>query len=312
MQPLYHFGRGKAKLIPYALLFPGLGLFLLISVGPSIATAIFSFTDISGVPGTPWNWVWLDNYKEFFFLGVGVRDNLAPFFRTLIFCFYVTTIQTIVSLGVAILLNKGLRGTKFFRALFFIPVILGVTIQGLIWNLFLYPLDGPAQTILQLFGTHSDFLGSPQTAFSWVIFVQIWANMGYSMVIFLAGLQSVPRDLIEAGLIDGANSWQSFRYITFPLISATFTSNVLIAIIGSLQSWALLLVLTGGQFETSLLGYQIFRIAFGGSATSGGGSSAGTLRQGYAAAISMVQFFMILAITLISRFYLNRREEHYS
>ncbi len=304
MDAPYHFGRGWSRLVPYLLLIPGLGLYLLIGLGPSIATAFLSFTDISGVPGSPWHWIGLANYQEFLFLGVGARDNLQPLIRTLIFCFFVTTVQTAISLLIAALLNLALRGTRFFRSLFFIPVILGVTIQGLIWNLFLYPLDGPAQKILELFGTRSDFLGSPQTAFAWVIFVQIWANMGYSMMIFLAGLQTVPNELIEAGYIDGTNNWTSFRDIVFPLLTPILTVNVLLAIIGSLQSWAIVLVLTGGQFDTSVLGFQIYQTAFAGSS--------GSLRQGYAAAISMVQFAMVLVITVIAQYYLQRREERFA
>jgi len=266
-----------------------------------MATAIFSFTDVSGVPGALWQWIGLKNYSEFLFLGVGVRDNIEPLVRTLIFCFFVTTVQTSISLLVAMLLNLKLKGTNAYRALFFIPVILGVTVNGMMWNLFLYPLDGPAQSILKLFGTRSDFLGSPQSAFAWVIFVQIWSSMGYSMVIFLAGLQNISKELIEAGTIDGATVWQSFYYITFPLLAPTLTTNIMLAVIGSLQSWAIVLVLTGGQFMTSVIGFQIYQNAFGGG-----------MRQGYAASISMIQFLLILVVALVVQTYMRRREERLS
>ena len=199
------------------------------------------------------------------------------------------------------LLNLKLKGTNAYRALFFIPVILGVTVNGMMWNLFLYPLDGPAQSILKLFGTRSDFLGSPQSAFAWVIFVQIWSSMGYSMVIFLAGLQNISKELIEAGTIDGATVWQSFYYITFPLLAPTLTTNIMLAVIGSLQSWAIVLVLTGGQFMTSVIGFQIYQNAFGGG-----------MRQGYAASISMIQFLLILVVALVVQTYMRRREERLS
>ena len=297
----YHFGRGWSRLIPYLLLLPGLLLYLVLGFGPSLATAFFSFTDVSGVPGGSWHWIGLSNYYEFLFLGVGARDNIEPLVRTLIFCFFVTTVQTSISLLIAILLNLKLIGTNFYRALFFIPTVLGVTVNGMIWNLFLYPLDGPAQSILKILGTRSNFLGSPDTAFAWVIFVQIWANMGFSMVVFLAGLQNISKELIEAGLIDGASPWQSFYYITYPLLAPTLTTNIMLAVIGSLQSWAIVLVLTAGQFKTSVLGYQIYQNAFGGG-----------MRQGYAASISMIQFLMILIVALAVQTYLRRREERLS
>ena len=91
-------------------------------------------------------------------------------------------------------------------------MILGVTIQGLVWRLFLYPLGGPVDSVLELFGAHSELLGGrPMEAFLWVVTVQIWANMGITMVIFLAGLQTIPDELTEAARIDGASRWQTFR-----------------------------------------------------------------------------------------------------
>src|SRR5688500_3525248 len=130
MDYTYHFGRGWFRLIPYLLLLPGLFLYLMVALGPSLATAVFSFTDASGLPGTPIQWVGLANYKEFLLLGAAVRDNIAVVGRTLIFSFFVTTIQTAIGLLIAVLLNVRLKGSNFFRALFFLPVILGVAIQG--------------------------------------------------------------------------------------------------------------------------------------------------------------------------------------
>ena len=157
----YHFGRGRARLSPYLLLLPGILLYLLIALGPSLATSVFSFTDATGIRGAPVNWIGLDNYREFLFLGQASRDNYAALSRTLIFCFFVTTIQFGLGLLVAVLVNQRLKGTNFFRTLYFMPVILGAVIQGLIWSLFLYPLGGPMDRILEFFGTSSEFFGGP-------------------------------------------------------------------------------------------------------------------------------------------------------
>jgi raffinose/stachyose/melibiose transport system permease protein len=299
MKISYHFGRGWARLIPYLLMIPGLGLYLVFAFGPSMATAVFSLTNITSIPNVPWDWIGLKNYYDFFFLGVGARDNLEPLIRTLVFAFTAVILNNILALVAAILLNQRLKGTNFFRSLFFVPSILGVTVVAMIWNLFLYPLDGPAQKLLGIFGLQSNFLGSPDTAFPLVIMIMVWASMGFAMVIYLAGLQSISRDLIEAGYVDGTTTFQNYYHIVMPLLAPTISINLLIGIIGSLKEWALVLLLTGGQFKTSLLGLQIYQTAF----ATGGGA------QGYAAAISMLQFFLILIIAGVAYFFLHRREE---
>ena len=307
MSYAYHFGRGWQRLVPYLLLLPGILLYLVIALGPSLATVVFSFTDASGLPGTPIRWIGLANYREFLLLGAAVRDNLEVVRRTMIFAFCVTTIQTAIGLLIAVLLNMRLKGTTYFRALFFLPVILGVTIQGLIWTLFLYPLGGPAQQILKLFGTSSQFLGGPPSqTFAWVIFVQIWANMGITMVIFLAGLQTIPDELIEAARIDGASGWQSFYHITYPLLAPSMSTNVLLAIIGSLQAWQLLLVMGGSRNGTQVLGLTIYQIGFG---SQNANPTSVAMRQGYGAGASTVLFILVLIIGLTAQWYLRRREE---
>ena len=302
----YHFGRGRARLTPYLLLLPGLFFYLLISLGPSIATSFYSFTDATGIKGAPVRWIGLDNYKEFLFMGQASRDNFAALGRTLKFSFFVTTIQFGLGLAAALLVNQKIKGVSFFRTLFFSPVILGVVIQGLIWSLFLYPLGGPVSQILQTFGLHSELLGGqPSEAFAWVIVVQIWANMGITMVIFISGLQTIPEELMEAARIDGANSWQIFRNVTWPLLTPVVNTNLLLNIIGSLQAWQLFLVLLGYRAGTQVLGYLIFAQGFGQTS----GSMVSSFRQGFAAAASMVLFFLVLVIGLSVQTYLRRREE---
>lgn len=302
----YLFGSGRARWLPFLLLLPGLLAYIIIALGPSIATSIFSLTDATGVPNLPINWIGLDNYKEFLFQGLASRDNLDALKRTMIFMVAVTAVQFTLGLVVALLLNRGLKGTRFFRTLFFMPVILGVAIQGLIWRLFLYPQGGPMAGFLGLFGVQSEFLGGqPNEAFFWVIFVQIWANMGITMVIFLAGLQTVPAELYEVAEIDGANSWQRFWNVTWPLITPVVNTNLLLNIIGSLQAWQLFLVLTGYKAGTQVLGYLVFAEGFGQTT----GSVSSSFRQGYAAAASMVLFALVLVIGLTVQYVLNRREQ---
>ena len=302
----YHFGRGWSKLIPYLLLLPGIGFYFLIALGPSIATSVYSLTDATGLQGAPIHWVGLDNYKEFLLMGQSSKDNFAALGRTLIFSFFVTTIQFTLGLLLALLVNQKLRGVNFFRTLFFMPVILGAVIIGLIWSLFLYPLGGPLAKVFALFGMQSEFLGGqPTVAMAWVIIIQIWANLGVTMMIFISGLQTIPDELYEAAKIDGASSWKVFRNVTWPLLTPSVNTNLVLNIIGSLQAWQLFLVLIGYRNGTQVLGYLIFAQGFG--QTSGSVTSA--FRQGYAAAASIVLFVLVLVIGMSVQFMLQRREK---
>lgn len=302
----YHFGRGRARWLPYLLLLPGIFIYLLISLGPSIATSIYSFTDATGIRGADINWVGLANYKEFLFMGQASLDNYDALWRTLIFCFFVTTLQFGLGLLIALLVNQKLRGVNFFRTLYFMPVILGAVIQGLIWSLFLYPLGGPMAKVLEVFGLKSEFLGGQAAqAFAWVIVVQIWANLGTTMMIFISGLQTIPSELYEAAKIDGAGSLDVFKNVVWPLLTPVANTNLLLNIIGSLQAWQLFLVLLGYRNGTQVLGYLIFAQGFG--QTSGSVTSA--FRQGYAAAASIVLFVLVLIIGMTVQTLLRRREE---
>ncbi len=301
------FGRGAARVIPYGLLLPGLLLYVVLALGPSIATFVYSLTDTNGLTPEPLQFIGFENYQEFLFRGAAARQNIDALWRTVLFCVLVTVIQFGIGLLTAVLLNQKLRGTRFFRALFFLPVILGVTIQGLIWRLFLYPLGGPVDSVLGLFGAHSELLGGrPMEAFLWVVTVQIWANMGITMVIFLAGLQTIPDELTEAARIDGASRWQTFRSVIWPLLTPSVNTNLILSIIGSLQAWQLFLVLTGYRPGTQVLGYVVYAQAFG---QTSGSLTSNSFRQGFGAAASIVLFLLVLVIGLTSLWLLRRREE---
>jgi len=302
----YYFGGRASRLVPYLLLLPGMLLYFFVSLGPSLATVFYSFTDASGLLGAPMHFVGLSNYQEFLFMGQNIRDNADVLVRTLEFSFLVTVIQTGLGLAAAMLLNQRLAATTVFRTVFFLPVILGVTIVGLTWTLFLYPVGGPAEKLLNLLGGRSEFLGGPPfQAFLWVTWVQIWANMGVTMIIFLGGLQTIPSELVEAARMDGAGGWQTFRSVTFPLLTPSLNTNLTLAIIGSLQAWQLLLVMKGVTNGTQVLGLIIYAIAFG--RTSANPTSV-AMRQGYGAAASVVLFVLVLIIGMGAQVLMRQRE----
>jgi raffinose/stachyose/melibiose transport system permease protein len=285
---------------------PAVVLQVVLGIGPSLATFVLSFTDITGVAGVPWRFIGLANYREFF-IQQSTRDLLLVIKNTVVFCAAVTLIQNAIALLIAIVLNnKSIKGRGFFRAAVFLPVVLGVLVTSLVWKLVLSPLDGPVTQFIALFGLQSGFFTSASSALGTVIFTQIWMAMGYSMVINLAGLQAIPKDLFEAGEIDGTTKWEQFRYITFPLLWLTISVNIMLAIIGSLQSFQVILLTTGGNnMATQTLSARVVFYAFNINA----GSGAGVMRQGYGATWAMILFLFILVATLIYQRSVKRRED---
>lgn len=285
---------------------PAVFFYLLMGLGPSIATAVFSFTDISGVANTPWKFIGLENYKEFFFKE-NTRDLLQIVRNTIWFCLAVTFLQNAIALPVALALNSRIiRAKNFFRAVIFFPVVLGVLVTSLVWMCVLNPMDGPVQKLLEVFGTSSGFFTDKSAALNCVIFTQIWMYMGYSMIINLAGLQTIPSELYEAGDMDGASRLQGFRFITFPMLWPTISANILLAIIGSLQSFQIIIIATSpNSIPSQTLASRAMYYAFNIGQTDAARSA---MRQGYGAAWTMILFVFILAATLMYKRTMDRKE----
>lgn len=282
----------------------GLAVLTAFGIVPAVAVFVISFTDIRGIPGIPVDWIGFQNYAAFF-SAAHLGDNLNALKNTLVFAFVSTVVQIVIALGLALLFNQNLRGRNVYRAIVFMPTVLGVTVIGLIWSLIFNPSGGPAASVLSMVGRSSAFFGDPRIVLGLVIFVQIWSVVGVSVVIFLAGLQAVPEDLYEAASIDGATSWQKLRLVTVPMLAPSITANVLLGIVSSLQSYQLAYVLTGAANRaTQMLSLEVYVLGFGG--LPGGAGVPET--QGYAATISVVQFFIVGAIALGALLYLRKRE----
>ncbi|MCL5669823.1 MAG: sugar ABC transporter permease, partial [Acidobacteria bacterium] len=186
----------------------------------------------------------------------------------------------------------------FYRTMVFLPLVLSVVVTGLLWLLIFYPAGGPVEPIWKsLFGHTSSFFGSYNMALPLVVFVQIWQNVGFTMAIYLAGLQNIPTELYEAVALDGAGKWQRFRYVTFPLIAPSTTVTVMLTAMSALGSYDLIYVITNGEFGTMTLGMYMFHTAFEGSS-----------ELGYASMVQMLQFAMTLVISFILLTFLRRRE----
>jgi ABC-type sugar transport system permease subunit len=287
-----------AGIWPYVCLAPALAVFILLEIVPALATSIFSLTDYTGLPHAPINWVGIRNYVDL--LTGGQTFLVRALGVTAIFSLLVTVVQNGLAVLIAWLLNARLRGQITVRALVFLPVVLGATVNGLTWYVMFNPLGGPVTRVLAELGVRANLLGSASTALYAVIWVQIWANLGFSMMVYLAGMQGIPSEVYEAGKIDGTSPWSAFRHLTIPLLAPSITINVLLAIIGTITGFELIFVLTDGgpAFTTQTLGMWVFNQAF----------FSGNRLPGYASAIAMVQFALVFAIALVMQYYLRRRE----
>ena len=278
---------------------PALAVFIVLEIVPALGTSIFSLTDYTGLPHTPINWVGLQNYRDL--LTGGQQFLIRALQVTAIFSLLVTVVQNGLAVLVAWLLNSALRGRIAVRALVFLPVVLGATVNGLTWYVMFNPLGGPVTLLLGQLGIRANLLGNAATALYAVIWVQIWANLGFSMMVYLAGMQGIPAEVYEAGKIDGTSPWSAFRHLTIPLLAPSITINVLLAIIGTITGYELIFVLTDGgpAFTSQTLGMWVFNQAF---------FISNNRLPGYAATIAMVQFILVFAIALVAQYYLRRRE----
>ncbi|GAA4175134.1 sugar ABC transporter permease [Gryllotalpicola koreensis] len=208
---------------------------------------------------------------------------------TAIFSVGLVLLNIPMALVLAVLLNRKGRGIAFFRTAFFTPVVISTVAWSIVWQ-FLLQDNGGVNGLLSLVGiTGPNWLQTGPTAMLAVIVVQVFKNVGLNMVLFLAGLQGVPRELQEAARVDGAGGWRVFRSIVLPLISPTILLTVIITIVGSLQVFAQIAVLTAGGpgLSTTVLVYYLYQQAFQ------------FHDFGYGSTLAIVLFVVVLILTII-------------
>ncbi|CAA9433209.1 MAG: Glycerol-3-phosphate ABC transporter, permease protein UgpA [uncultured Rubrobacteraceae bacterium] len=253
---------------------------------------------------TRWNmlaprktFVGLDNYASMF----GGVEFWGVLFKTFYFMGTVVLGSVALGLAIAILLNQRLRGRNFVRSVVFAPVILSGAAVGLVWAYIFDPNYGLMRTFLEPIGISSpDWLGSTEYAMPAIIIVYLWKSLGFSVVIYLAGLQNISKDLYEAARIDGASKWVLFRHITLPQLSPVTFFVVLTTIINSFQAFDIIAVMTGGgpAGATTTLIWYIYQEAFV------------AFRAGTAAAAAIVMFLLLLVIAVFQIRY-SQRGVHY-
>ncbi|MFA7634415.1 MAG: sugar ABC transporter permease [Bacillota bacterium] len=288
----YRIYRLQKASAPYIFILPGVVFYLMVTIVPMITGFWMSFHNWSIIrPTQPW--VGLANYRKL------LADPLfwTSMKNTLTYSLGVVPLQMVLALLVALLLNTGIKGKKYFRLLYYLPVITPLSIAAVIWTWMYHPNLGIFNQIVSLIGLQpQDWLGDPNWAMFSVILVAIWSGIGYRMVVYLAALQGIPRTYYEAAAIDGAGRWDAFRYITLPLLKPTTLYILVTSVISSFQVFGLINVLTGGGplDATQVVVSYIFKRAFG------------DLQFGLAAAMSFVLFGIILVITVIQWKFLGR------
>ena len=276
---------GLAMLTPAVLL---LALFIFV---PAILAFGLAFTNARLISPYPATFVGLDNFLRLF------AD--ASFFRALMnvayFAVVVVPLQAGLALVMAILVNKKVKGTTFFRTVYFLPVVTSMVVVSLLW-LFMYRQDGLINVIIERVTmglvTGPDWLNDTSTSMPAIILMSVWQGVGFHMIIWLSGLQTIPADLYEAADLDGVTAWQRFRYITWPGLSATRSLILVTITIQALSLFTQISVMTqGGPLNsTTTVVYEAVESGFAQQET------------GYASAISLVFFVIVLLISVVQRF----------
>ncbi|MBI2251625.1 MAG: sugar ABC transporter permease [Armatimonadetes bacterium] len=285
----------KNNLIAYLFIAPSLIIFLLFMWLPLIFTFFISFYDWK-ITGNP-EFLGFKNYFQIF------KDGL--FFialkNTLIYTLGVVPVGLLLSFFLAIILNKNLKGKIIFRSVYFFPAVVSYVVVSLAWQ-WMYGTDfGIINSLISMFSASPvNWLSNPKTAMLAIIIMSIWKNLGYNMVIFLAGLQGIPEFTYEAAKIDGVNSWQKLIKITLPLMKPTILFVVIIAMINSFKVFDQVFIMTGGGpgYSSMVLVHYIYRMAFQFS------------KMGYACAVGIIFFLIILIFTLFQFKFFKLEEIH--
>jgi multiple sugar transport system permease protein len=282
----------------YIYLLPWLVGFIAFSGGPIVASAYLSFTKYNVL--LPPQFIGFQNYVYAL-----TKDDLfiPSIIKTLYYAVLVVPPAIVLSLAIAILLNQKLSGTAFWRTMFFLPTLTPVVAAAILWRWMLNPDVGLINFLLSLITIKGPgWLSSIEWAIPSLALIGLWTSVGGSqMIIFLAGLQNVPQDLVEAAQIDGAGAWTRFWNVTFPLVTPTIFFNLILGIIFALRTFDVAFIATAGgpARATWFVSIHIYQNAFV------------SFDMGYASALSWM-FFLILIVATFLQFRLSGRWVFYA
>lgn len=254
---------------------------------PIIATFTLSFADWSFITNiSQLKWVGFDNFTRLMEDKIFLKSllNNALFILTVPICMA-------ISLFLAIVIDRNVYLKSYFKVAFFMPYISSIVAIAVVWQVLFHPSAGPINQVLMSLGIDNPpkWIADPEFALLSLMLIQVWVSIGFNMIIFLAGLQSIPKDLYEAADIDGANAWIKFKHITFPMISPTSFFLFITGIISTFKVFDLVAVLTKGgpMNSTSMIVWRLYDTAFV------------NLKIGYASAMAVVLFLCVFAITVL-------------
>ncbi|WP_226655252.1 carbohydrate ABC transporter permease [Pseudalkalibacillus hwajinpoensis] len=276
---------------------PGFIIYSVFFAGPTVAALFLSLTDWNGIAPT-FNYVGFSNYTNMltddpiFVQSLG--NNLKFTLGVLIF-------QTVLSLFFAMLLVKNTKANIFYRAVYFFPTIVASVSVAFVWTFMYDPNIGVINNILSAVGLENlakSWLGDRNIAIYSLAFVQFWAHTGQMLIIFVAGLHAIPKELYEAAEIEGASKWQTFKSITWPLLAPSATIVVAYTTIQSFKAFDLVIAMTGGgpSYATEILSTFLYHEAFI------------NFRFGYASAAAVI-FMIIIAIVTVLQFRLLKSND---
>lgn len=281
----------KRDLIAYSFIAPNFIGFAVFTLGPVIFAFVLAFLQWDG--NNPIQFVGLQNFAKMF----GNARFMASLKNTIVYCVATVPLTLAVALGLAVVLNQKIKGRNFFRTVSFFPYVASLVAVAAVWNMLFSPAkSGPVNMILYNLGMAAKDLPKWSADKDWVMFTviafSVWKNMGYYMVIYLAGLQGINGELYEAASLDGASAWQRFRYITWPQLQPTTFFVTIILTINCFKVYDIVYMLAGGNTgvlneSAIVLVYHIYEEAFR------------NWNLGYASAVAMVLFLIVLAITLV-------------
>ncbi|MEZ4863190.1 MAG: sugar ABC transporter permease [Caldilineaceae bacterium] len=296
----------KQRQIVWAYIFLSVSLlfFTLIRWYPTFLALNISFRDWN-IFRASGDWVGLANYQEIWTDLFKPRSPIrAAFLNTLRYVLYGVPLQLLIGLAVALLLNQIRRFAALFRAAFFVPYVTSAVAVAFVW-LWLYDSpDGLFNEIFKLLGLpRQPFTGNPSQALGSITAVAIWQSLGFSVIIFLAGIQQIPDIYYEAARIDGAGGWQLLRHITLPLLNPVIVYLSVLQTVSFLRLFALVQNMspqgTGGPLNsTTTVVLEVYKEGFTRNS------------MGYAAALTVVLFLIILLITIIQLRFLSKRFEY--
>ncbi len=270
-------------------------LMLVFVIGPAIYSFILSFKDYNMLKPDKATWVFLKNYTNLF------KDPMfyQALYNTVRYSIVVVPVQTIIALLLATVANQNIKGKTFFRVAYYVPAVTSAVAAASMF-MFLFNTNGIANKFLSIFGFEPvSWFNDPTFALPLAMIMAIWATVGTQMLVFLAGLQDIPRDIYEAASIDGATGVQQFMKITVPLLSEKTMFVLVVGMIGTLQMFDQAFIISGGNGgplgSTTTVVLYLYKKAFGEN------------QLGYGSAVAVVLFLIIFTLTMLQKYYFEER-----